>query len=260
MARTISSAINGKLVLATTDNPLTITSSGSVTATASGADAIDGGSGTPWSITNNGAIASSLGYGVYLSGTGSSVFNSGSISGQGAVHLVTGGSVTNYSSGTIKAIGTTGFSAIAGVQISGSGTINNYGTISAASTGYGASLDNGGTVTNSGSITGGEDGVIIQGSTGQINNTGKITATVDDGVSLWAGGSVVNGVGGIISAPTAGAGVYIPNVAASIQNDGNISGKSYGAYFSAGGSVTNGVNSASAATMVPSRLSSGRTS
>src|SRR2546421_31413 len=143
-------------------------------------------------------------------------------------------------SSAIKAIGTTGFSAIAGVQISGSGTINNYGTISAASTGYGASLDNGGTVTNSGSITGGEDGVIIQGSTGQINNTGKITATVDDGVSLWAGGSIVNGVGGSISAPTAGAGIYITNVAGSIQNDGAISGKSYGAYLSAGGSVTNG--------------------
>ena len=246
MARTISSAISGTLALATSDNPLTITSSGSVTATASGADAIDGGSGTSWSITSYGAIASSLGYGVYLTGTGSSILNSGSISGQGAVHLVTGGSVTNYSSGTIKATGTTGYSAIAGVQISGSGAVNNYGTISAASTGYGVSLDNGGTVTNSGSITGGEDGVIIQGSTGQINNTGKITATVDDGVSLWAGGSIVNGVGGSISAPTAGAGIYLTNVAGSIQNDGAISGKSYGAYLSAGGSVTNGANSASA--------------
>jgi len=183
MARTISTAISGKLVLATTDNPLTITSSGSVTATASGADAIDGGSGTSWSITNYGGIASSQGYGVYLSGTGSSIFNSGSISGLGAVHLVTGGSVTNYSGGTIKATGTSGYSSIAGVQISGFGTVNNYGTISAASTGYGVSLDNGGTVTNSGSITGGEDGVIIQGAGGQLINTGTITATVDDGVS-----------------------------------------------------------------------------
>src|SRR5438105_2611885 len=54
--RTISSAISGMLVLATTDNPLRVTSSGSVTATASGDDAIDGCSGTSWSITNSGAI------------------------------------------------------------------------------------------------------------------------------------------------------------------------------------------------------------
>src|SRR6266446_1376267 len=229
MARTISNAISGTLVLATADNPLTITGSGSVTATASGADAIDGGSGTSWSITNSGGIASSLGYGVYLNGTGSGVFNSGSISGQGAVHLVTGGSVTNYSSGTIKATGTTGYSSIAGVQISGSGTVNNYGTISAASTGFGVSLDNGGTVTNSGSITGGEDGVIIQGSTGQINNTGKITATVDDGVSLWAGGSVTNGASASMSGGTYG--VEVKGGAGTVTNAGTISGGSYAVYF-----------------------------
>jgi hypothetical protein len=245
MARTISTAINGKLVLATTDNPLTITGSGSVTATASGTDAIDGGSGTSWSITNNGAIASSLGYGVNLSGTGSSIFNSGSISGQGAVRLATGGSVTNYASGTIKAIGTSGFSSIAGVQISGSGTVTNYGTISASSTGYGVSLDNGGTVTNSGSIAGGEDGVIIQGAGGQLINTGTITASVDDGVSII--GNVVNGVGGKISSATnSGAGIYIPTGSSNIQNDGSVTGKGYGVYLSAGGSVTNGANSASA--------------
>jgi hypothetical protein len=244
MGRTISSTINGTLVLVTTDNPLTITSSGSVTATASGADAIDGGSGTSWSITNDGGIASSLGYGVNLNGTGSSIFNSGSISGQGAVRVVSGGSVTNYAGGVIKATGTSGFSSIAGVQISGSGTVNNSGSISAASTGYGVSLDSAGTVTNSGSITGGEDAVIIQGTGGQLINTGKITSTVDDGVSIV--GSVVNGVGGSISALNNGAGVYVPTGTGNVQNDGSISGKNYGVYFSAGGRVANGANSASA--------------
>ena len=248
MARTISSAINGTLALVTADNPLTIANSGSVTATASGADAIDGGSGTSWSITNNGGIASSLGYGVFLNGTGSSISNSGSISGQGAVHLVSGASVTNTSGGTIKATGTSGFSSIAGVQISGSGTVNNAGMISAAGTGYGVSLDNGGTVTNGGSITGGEDGVVISGAGGQLINTGKITATVDDGVSVV--GSVVNGVGGSISALSSGgfgpAAIYTPTGIGNVQNDGSISGAKYGVYFSAGGSVTNGANSASA--------------
>jgi len=140
MARTISNAISGTLVLATADNPLTITGSGSVTATASGADAIDGSSGTSWSITNSGGIASSLGYGVYLNGTGSGVFNSGSISGQGAVHLVTGGSVTNYSSGTIKATGTTGYSSIAGVQISDLVRIARVSSVSVKSARPGATV------------------------------------------------------------------------------------------------------------------------
>ena len=70
------------------------------------------------------------------------------------------------------------------MQISGSGTVNNYGTISANSTGYGVSLDNGGTVTNSGSITGGENAVIIQGAGGQLINSGTISSRVDDGVSV----------------------------------------------------------------------------
>ena len=78
---TISSAVTGPLSLAATNTALTITGAGSVKATASGADAIDGGSGVAWSINNSGTVASSQRFGISLHGAGSSVVNSGSISG-----------------------------------------------------------------------------------------------------------------------------------------------------------------------------------
>src|SRR6202041_2398736 len=101
---TISSAVTGPLSLVATNNPLTITSAGSVKATASGADAIDGGSGVAWSINNSGTVASSQRYGVSLHGAGSSIVNSGSISGySGAggygLELDAGGTVTNTITG-----------------------------------------------------------------------------------------------------------------------------------------------------------------
>ena len=146
MSRTINTTINGTLSLLPTDNPLTITASGGVNATATGADAIDGNSSTAWAISNAGTISSASGYGVSLLGAGSSV--------------------TNYSGGSISGTGPTN---ISGVSITGgSGTVTNSGTISVSGGGYrvylsgGATVTNsGGTVTNSGSITGGEDGVLI---------------------------------------------------------------------------------------------------
>src|ERR1700722_4994978 len=89
VSRTINPTINGPLSLLPTDNPLTITSSGSVISTTgtpqSPVDAIDGGAGTSWAITNSGIVSSSSGYGVSLAGAGSSVTINpgGSISGTG---------------------------------------------------------------------------------------------------------------------------------------------------------------------------------
>ena len=59
MSRTISNAVRGPVVLVATDNPLTITGSViSTTGTAqSPVDAIDGGSGTSWAITNSYALS-----------------------------------------------------------------------------------------------------------------------------------------------------------------------------------------------------------
>ena len=80
MATTISSA-TGPLTLTTADNPLYITSTGAVTTTGSGTNAIYGGTAATWTITNAGAVSSSAGDGIVLED---------------------GGSVTNNSTGTIK--------------------------------------------------------------------------------------------------------------------------------------------------------------
>ena len=176
----------------TANNPLTITSAGSVKATASGADSIDGGS-VAWSINNSGTVASSQRYGISLHGAGSSIVNSGSISGY-----------------------------------SGAG-------------GYGLELDAGGTVTNT-NITGGEDGIIVNGAAGTINNSGQIVSTFDDGASLFGGGSVINNAGAVIKAPTSGgygpAAVYIPAGSANVVNGGSMSGQ-YGVYLGVAGTVYN---------------------
>ncbi len=195
---TISGAITGPLTLAATNNPLTITSAGSVKATASGADGVDGGSGTAWSITNSGTVASSQRYGISLHSAGSSIVNSGSISGY------------------------------------------------AGSGGYGVDLEAGGTVTvtntSAGYITGGEDAIFGYGAAANIDNSGQIVSTFDDGIGLFGGGRVINRAGGVIRAPTAGgygpAGVYIPGGSANVVNHGSISGQ-YGVYLGVAGTVEN---------------------
>jgi Bacterial Ig-like domain len=193
---TISSAVIGPLSLKATNNPLTITGAGSVKATASGADAIDGGSGVAWSINNSGTVASSQRYAISLHGAGSSILNSGSISGDG-----------------------------------GEG-------------GYGVDLEAGGTVTNTGTgyVSGGEDAIFGAGAAVNINNSGQIISTFDDGVGLFGGGSVINNAGAVIQAPTGGgfgpAGVYIPSGSANVVNHGSITGQ-YGVYLGVAGRVEN---------------------
>jgi hypothetical protein len=110
VSRIINTTINGTLSLLPTDNPLTITASGGVSATATGADAIDGDSSTAWAISNAGTISSASGYGVSLLGAGSSV--------------------TNYPGGSISGTGPTSFNFISGVSIGGSGTVTIGRTIS----------------------------------------------------------------------------------------------------------------------------------
>ena len=125
--RTISSAITGPLALAATNNPLTITSAGSITTTASG-DAISGGSGTIWQIINAGTISGTIGSssaGIYLQSAGSTVQNTGKIYGATAgIWLSDGGDVTNSAIGLITATGNYG------VYIGGGpGVVTNAGTI-----------------------------------------------------------------------------------------------------------------------------------
>ena len=226
MSRTINTTINSTLSLQPTDNPLTITASGGVIV--AGADAIDGDSSTAWAISNAGTVSSTSGYGVFLAGAGS---------------------VTNYSGGKISGTGPDGFNSISGVSIGGSGTVTNGGIISVTGGGYGVHLGGGGAVTNSYSITGGEDGVFIEGAPGQINNTGAISASVDDGAALFAGGAITNSATGSIQGSLVGpiaAGVFITGGSGNLQNDGVVIGDKFGVLLTAGGSVTNGAGNASA--------------
>ncbi len=127
--RTISTSVAGPITLRSTDNPLTITATGKVTSTGTGADGVDGPSGTAWRISNAGTVTSSAAYGIRLAGQGT-VNNSGLISGRDGLGLDAGGSVTNAAGGSIAASGTVGggLSVGAGIYITGTtGTVANYG-------------------------------------------------------------------------------------------------------------------------------------
>jgi len=228
----------GPIVLGPDSKHLTsIASTGVVSATGMGVDAIDGPPGTAWPIDNDGTIISTGGLGISLAsggivsngsgarisggiagilidGAGGAVANAGSITGTAAggtiinltrisgdgAALLAGGSVTNAASGAISGLGARGASDGSGSGVfitGGSGSAANAGRINAVA--YGVALDGGGGVTNTGSIIGGEDGVKIAGAIGSVANTGNISATVDDGVALFAGGVVTNAAGASIS-------------------------------------------------------------
>lgn len=212
---TISSALTGPIALAATDNPVTITSTGSVKATASGANAIDGASGTTWSISNAGTVASDQHHGISLHGTGSSIVNSGSISGVNSsigygVDLEAGGSVTNTSTGTI----TGGEDAI--FVYGAPGTISNSGHIT-------STVDDGIGLFGGGSVTNNVGGVIQAPTSGGY---GPAAIYIPSGTA-----SVVNQ--GSISGQY---GVYL-GVAGTVENAGTISGTSYAVDFAANSSA-----------------------
>ena len=124
----ISGPVQGPLTLTSADNPLLITATGSVASTGAGNDAIDGGAGVDWQITNFGTVSSTSGFGINLTGQGT-ISNSGSISGSGGIIVEQDGSVTNSAQGTITATGSlpaplATISAIYVTGPSGGGTIS----------------------------------------------------------------------------------------------------------------------------------------
>ena len=110
-----------------------------------------------------------------------------------AFKLSGGATLTNNAGGVITSTGTVGggLGVGAGVYITGAtGTVTNHASISGVA--YGVALGGGGLVTNTGSISGGEDAVIIRAPSGRFQIPTPSSGTVDDGVALFAGGSVTN--------------------------------------------------------------------
>jgi hypothetical protein len=220
MPRTISSSVTGPVTLAfPTDNPLTITSTGTVTSTGAGNDGIDG-SGGAWTVGNSGTVSSGNADGFNLSG---------------------GATLTNNAGGVITSTGTAGSGLFVGAALyirGGTGNVTNNGSISGV--GYGVGLAGGGSVTNTSSLTGGEDAIRISGGAGTISNTGTIAGTVDDAIGLFSGGSITNASGATISsAGTMGAAVYTTGGATNVTNSGNVTSANHGFLIEAGGTVTN---------------------
>ncbi|MBV9589553.1 MAG: FG-GAP repeat protein [Hyphomicrobiales bacterium] len=220
MSRTISTSVTGPVTLnPTTDNPLTITSTGTVTATGTVASVY--GTGANWTVSNSGSVSAATADGFKLSG---------------------GATFTNNAGGQITSSGTHGggLSVGAGIYIqNGSAKVTNNGAISGG--GYGVALGGGGSVTNTSSITGGEDAVRISGGVGTISNSGTLTGTFDDTIGLFSGGSVTNASGATItSSGTAGAAIYASSGGATnVNNSGNISATFHAIVIEGGGTVTN---------------------
>jgi hypothetical protein len=220
MPKTINSSVTGPVALTfPTDNPLTITSAGTVTSTGAGIDGIDG-SGGAWTVGNSGTVSSGSADGFNLSG---------------------GATLTNNAGGVITSTGTIGGGLGVGAALyirSGTGNVTNNGAISGGA--YGAALGGGGSVTNTSSITGGEDAIRISSGAGTISNTGTITGTSDDAIGLFSGGSITNASGATISSTgTIGAAIYTAGGATNVTNSGNVSATFHGILIEAGGSVTN---------------------
>ena len=220
MSRTINTGVTGPVTLnPATDNPLTITSTGTVTSTGAGNDGIDG-SGAAWTVGNAGNVSSGSADGFNLSG---------------------GATFTNNAGGVITSTGTVGGGLGVGAALyirGGTGNVTNNGAISGGA--YGAALGGGGSVTNTSSITGGEDAIRISGGAGTISNSGTVSGTVDDAIGLFTGGSITNASGATItSTGTAGAAIYTTGGATNVTNSGNVSATFHGILIEAGGSVTN---------------------
>ena len=160
--------------------------------------------------------------------------------------LVSGGTVTNETGGTVTA----DFTA---VEVAGAaGTVSNFGTVQSLATGtFGNAvyLQHGGSVTNGDGhstaaliAAASRSAIVVEGSAGTITNFGRIENTSTSRVAIYlAGGTVTNGRSGsataLIKSPTDA--VLVRGAAGTITNFGTIDGVSNGVALDAGGTVAN---------------------
>jgi hypothetical protein len=208
----------------TTQNPATVTSTGTVLNSFYGGDVLYGTTAAAWNVTNYGTIS---GAGAAASG----------------VHLAAGGTLAN-AAGTAQISGYTN-----GVLIGGAGgTVTNLGTISGTgTTSDGVNLAAGGLVSNAAAaalISGHQFGV-YSGAVGTVGNLGTISGSGLFGVELIAGGLVSNASSGVIFG--GGSGVVIYNAPGTVTNYGTVTGAGsygFGVHLSSGGTVANQSTSA----------------
>jgi outer membrane autotransporter protein len=219
-------------------NPITFGSTTNIdTTSSSSSHAVAGGTGTAWTVTNQGRIAGARA-GISLDGAGSSVVNSNTIIstvnviGGGGVVLNNGGTVANQANATITAV-------LDGVSIQGAaGSVTNAGTIISSSA-TGVFLQPGGDVTNlaGGRISGDVFGVLANGPAGgTVINAGTIEGKRSD--SSGVSGSfrfLTNQTGGTISG--AHDGVTLGSATITNEQGATITGGANG--ISASGTVAN---------------------
>ncbi|MCX7380748.1 MAG: hypothetical protein NT133_04845, partial [Alphaproteobacteria bacterium] len=232
-----------------------------------------GGSVTNGSDTNTTALISALNTGLDIEGAAGTVINGGTIIGTGAgfgrgIVMSAGGSVVNGSTANTAAL----ISAISAnaVFLGTNGSVQNFGTIVDNSTisgsgirGTGAlSVVNGGETNRNALISGYGAGISVGGGNSTIVNFGTVRATgtstvagqLSQGIYLAFGGSVTNGsptdTAAYIGAPAFG--VDIEHNAGTVVNFGTIKGtsasaNSRGVVLGAGGTLTNGSETSTAA-------------
>lgn len=146
------------------------------TVTNAGGNGITSGA-LQWDINNQGTITPLGGNGIEYNAANGVVTNSGTINGNTSVSFSGGGNstFTNEVGGVANSnLGTT-------VNLGGTGTVTNHGTIN--STGFGS-------------------GINIVGAGGVVNNTGTITVANALGVVSFGGGTVTNAQGASITSST----------------------------------------------------------
>ena len=238
----------------------TIINYGTITATANVSTGAQVGAGLIVNGSNTDTVASISGHeqdvvtGYHGTGIGT-VINYGTIANAvfHAVWLASGGTLVNGSATATKAL-ISGASSGEGVRISGgAGTVTNFGTIAAGTSGV--YLASGGTVINGSAsvtgalISGGAAGVLIAGAVGTVMNYGTITANTNFannyGVSLSAGGTVINGSANDTSAFIIGtSGAWIKGASGAVINYGTIAAAVFtGVELFSGGEVINGSTS-----------------
>ncbi len=239
LSSTIAVSLNN-----TADNPLSITSTGTIDAP--GGIALDLEAPIVWTVTNDGLLAISgaagaalrlgaagaidneaggsivgVAYGAFIDGAGS-VTNAGLVQSKGTLGIalsLAGGAVGNEAGATIA--------GGHGVEIGGAGgTLTNAGLISGYAS---AAYVKGGTVTNDGVITSATTGAIQLNGTGLVTNAATATIAGGFGVIATLGAAVVDNAGMLSGTTFDGIGVFLGGGGAvSNASGGTIRGDLYG--------------------------------